>query len=435
MIDFSNYIAERTQAFTGRRWVFEAINAWLDDDTSRDFLLTGGPGSGKSAIAARLAQFAEGTAPPPPSCPHFQSGFLSAVHFCSARDQRWINPLAFAESIAHQLAQRYPTFARALAETSGERIQIDVDQRARMVSGQQIGVVIERLDVGTISPGDAFEIFVRRPLEMLFRAKAVDEVVILVDALDEALLYRGDVGIVSLLAHAANRPHGVRFLLTSRREDLVENEFWGASGLVLSAPQHDRRNRKDIGAYVRSQLAENEALKAQAAPLDKRPEWIAAISREARSNFQYVHFLLKEMASGRRPITDFTGLPHELDGLYYQSLKRVVKQLGGNEWSTAYAPILGCLSVAQASLTIKQLGAFTGQSNGEVRRHLGELDQFVDEVPWGEGNELDEEDPVGYELYHQSVVDFLRRKRIAVPSHAAGDGRGETQEKEAINDF
>lgn len=57
MIDFSNYIAERTQAVTGRRWVFEAINAWPDDDTSRDFLLTGGPGSGKSAIAGRLAPF------------------------------------------------------------------------------------------------------------------------------------------------------------------------------------------------------------------------------------------------------------------------------------------------------------------------------------------------------------------------------------------
>jgi hypothetical protein len=49
IIDFTSYITERTRDFTGREWVFQAIEAWLADFYGlRFFLLTGDPGSGKS---------------------------------------------------------------------------------------------------------------------------------------------------------------------------------------------------------------------------------------------------------------------------------------------------------------------------------------------------------------------------------------------------
>lgn len=96
MIDFTSYIAERTQDFTGRGWVFTAINNWLaDPDSPPVFLLTGEPGSGKTAITARLAQFSDGLAGPPTPPGFLQAGFLSAYHFRSARDRRWINPRTF----------------------------------------------------------------------------------------------------------------------------------------------------------------------------------------------------------------------------------------------------------------------------------------------------------------------------------------------------
>jgi hypothetical protein len=42
-LDFSAHIAERTQHFTGREWVFQAIDDWLADlSSTRIFLLTGG---------------------------------------------------------------------------------------------------------------------------------------------------------------------------------------------------------------------------------------------------------------------------------------------------------------------------------------------------------------------------------------------------------
>jgi adenylylsulfate kinase-like enzyme len=61
VIEFSTFIVAKAPDFTGRAWIFRAVNDWLSkEETSRCFLLTGDPGSGKSAIAARLCQFSAG---------------------------------------------------------------------------------------------------------------------------------------------------------------------------------------------------------------------------------------------------------------------------------------------------------------------------------------------------------------------------------------
>jgi hypothetical protein len=61
MIDYSILIPERTRDFIGREWVFQAVDSWLGKQKgARCFLLIGEPGSGKSAIAARLAQISNG---------------------------------------------------------------------------------------------------------------------------------------------------------------------------------------------------------------------------------------------------------------------------------------------------------------------------------------------------------------------------------------
>ena len=193
-IDFNSYIARKTDHFTGRDWVFQEINDWLSkNDATRNFLVTGDPGSGKSAIAARLAQFSLGTVSPSYTLQCINPGFLSAVHFCSVRDLRWINPHVFAESLALQLAARYPVFAKALAEKCGDRqIILEVEQEVQTVNGGQVvGIIIQKLDASAISPQDAFVRVVREPLETLISQGFNKKIVILVDSLDESLQYSG----------------------------------------------------------------------------------------------------------------------------------------------------------------------------------------------------------------------------------------------------
>src|SRR6266568_5147104 len=145
-IDFADYINERVDHFTGRHWVFKAIDNWLADPNGRRvFLIIGEPGSGKSAIASRLCQFSESSSPSPSDCHYLTKHFLGATHFCSARDSLLVDPYTFVKSIALQLAERYPAYGQALIEENGEKqITIMVDQHIQSaVTEQVIGVLIK----------------------------------------------------------------------------------------------------------------------------------------------------------------------------------------------------------------------------------------------------------------------------------------------------
>ena len=53
MIDYSDFIKERTKDFTGREWLFAAIDCWLTDPNAPQiFLLTGEPGIGRQASSS-----------------------------------------------------------------------------------------------------------------------------------------------------------------------------------------------------------------------------------------------------------------------------------------------------------------------------------------------------------------------------------------------
>jgi hypothetical protein len=294
VIDFTSYITERTIDFTGRAWVFQAINKWLaDPHGSRFLLLKGEPGSGKTAISARLSQFAQGTVSPPDGLAHLHPNFLSAFHFCSARDNRWINPRVFAESLAMQLAERYPVYAKALAEKSGERsIRIEVQQRYEQ--GNAVGVIIKKLDVSGVSPEDAFNRVVREPLEALPREELDRQVIILVDALDEALSSTLTPTIVSLLSQTDNVPSRVRFILTSRLEIDVLRPLRRShpKELALTSGQGLTQSLQDVQLYTQFALDRNPALENKLAPSLSRQALITAIQEKSEGNFLYVRYLL-----------------------------------------------------------------------------------------------------------------------------------------------
>ena len=61
------------------------------------------PGSGKTALASRLAQFSSAEEAPSDNCESFTPEFLTAIYFCSARDTSWVDPLTFTHTVASQL--------------------------------------------------------------------------------------------------------------------------------------------------------------------------------------------------------------------------------------------------------------------------------------------------------------------------------------------
>jgi hypothetical protein len=225
---FTDYVVDRTKDYTDREWIYQDIDGWLGKaDGPPIYHLNGKPGSGKTAIAARLAQFAAREAEPPAGLEHLAPQFLSAIHFCSTRTPAWTNPFEFTQSIASQLASRYPAYRNALTETQpGEGPRktrnVHVEQTVREVrGGQVVGVVVK---VSAPTPEDAFMRVVRSPLRAL-PGETARQVVLLVDGLDESLLYSGKTGIIKLLAQLVGDQIGVRLLLTSRFETETAPRF------------------------------------------------------------------------------------------------------------------------------------------------------------------------------------------------------------------
>lgn len=153
VFDFSAYIVDRVDNFTGRTWVFQEIDRWLRrEDGERYFLVTGEPGRGKSAVAARLAQFSAGEVLQSPTCHCFTPGFLRAVHFCRAAASDWVDPPDIFSILALQLTN-IDEFKRALKDVGDRDINIDVQIQAGTVQPGRMNGAIAHLGVAASSVG------------------------------------------------------------------------------------------------------------------------------------------------------------------------------------------------------------------------------------------------------------------------------------------
>src|SRR5262245_11598206 len=193
MTDLPKRIAEKVDGFTGREWLLPKLLEWWEQDTERLFLLTGGPGAGKSMIVAWLS--GHGPLPEDPTAQrHLISvrSVIKAAHFCQA-DSRNISPLAFAESIANQLAQSVAGFAEAVKATLAARVQISATATAGTVAagGTVTGLSIGKLDLGTLTDERSFDRAFTEPLKRLYASGDAKPILLLVDALDEAQTYTG----------------------------------------------------------------------------------------------------------------------------------------------------------------------------------------------------------------------------------------------------
>jgi len=378
ILDFTGYLAERAEEFTGREWVIDAVTAWRVDPTGeRCFLIIGEPGVGKTAVAARLAA---------------EARWVDAMHFCSARDRRWINPRTFAESVSDQLAATKPAFATALLRRSAPNVAIQ-----QTVAGDNVGrlVGVETLVVDG-SAEDVFDRLVRAPIEAV-----TEPTILLIDALDESLAYSGSVTIADLVAQSEHLPQPVRFVLTCRPlPDLVRMlRRSGARECVLSARDGPSRDLAlhDVERYV-ARLAPSFEL----APELSVPQFVAAVRDRSGGNFLYTRHLLHNLEQQDGPVTRaaISGLPRSLNGVYLDFLHHLAGQAQGQRYREISA-VLSILAVAQQPLDEDRIAWFTRLPAATVRGALTDLRQFL---------HTDDTMPAAartYALYHTSFGDLM----------------------------
>lgn len=267
------------------------------------------------------------------------------------------------------------------------------------------------LDVSGISEEDLFVSIVLQPLEQVFRQYPQTSIIILIDALDEALVYNGGVNIISLISKLTNLRAGIRFIITSRIDDRVERHFTDVENVPISSSEFRENNRIDICKYIEKRVLKYEAESRQKQTEDQKlfeKINIEEISNVIDGNFLYAKFWLDTVIRNRTVVLSST-IPIGLEALYSESLDRVVGE-DNTRWTNNFAPILGILSVAQEPLSEQQLKFFTGQSSSNLWTNLGTLQQFVEVFV----SVLNSGKQESYKIYHKSFIDFFSDKSLRI---------------------
>lgn len=394
-IDFSGYISAPTRDFTGRRWAFERIADWLASPIGTPtYLVGGGPGSGKTALAARLAQISKGVIPP--VHPRLGPACLAYAHFCQAGYDPSLNPLDFVRHLSLALASRYPGFAQALAGAESPNIHIETNIQAGQVhSGGVVQGVVLNLSISNLPARIAFDQVIRKPLEQMCSDGFAETILVLVDSLDEAQTFDPEQNIAALLAQVTdpeNRlPAVMHFLLTGRFNDPRLRSLFRAPDLdlIANAPSDDKEN--DIIQYGIDRLAGWDEARVRA--LAKK------ISDASQGNFLYARYVLDEiLEEGHLPADlETIKFPEGLESIYRNFIERELVR-NSEKWDERYGPILGLLAVARnPGLTGEQLSDICGISLPLTQAALKVCAQYL-AGPFPGGP---------FTIYHQSFRDFL----------------------------
>lgn len=358
-LDFAAFLNEKRRDFCGRQWLFDEIDAWRVTSPDRALLITGDPGTGKSAVVAELVHRNPG-------------GQVLAYHLCRADTEETLKPGQFVRSVAAMIASKWPDYA---AQLSNPEIA-DVLSEARADS----------------DPGRALEMGVLTPLES---CPAPDDGprYIIIDALDEALSRGGaQATIVDLLASRLERlPGWLRLVATTRKDRGVLSRLRGLRARELDA--HDQRNLDDINAYIHQRLrGPNLAERLTASGLT--PESAARSLREkAAGLFLYIQQVLQGIERDLYGFQNLDSLPPGLFGLYLRYFERHFRD------EAAFAPVRLVLEVivaAREPLTEEQLAQATGlDADAALPTALRQLSGYLSER---EGH---------FAVFHKSFRDWL----------------------------
>lgn len=376
------------ERFTGRTWLISRVYEWLTQSEDQIFLVSGEPGSGKSAFIEWLNS--TGLLPADVKArrelDHIRS-LVRAAHFCDAASGN-IAPKSFAQHVAEQLLRRISGFGEALTASLEDRVQITVRQEIGRSEGNDkiTGLHIEHLDLGSLGEEFSFNLVLREPLIKLYKGRYDEPLLLLVDALDEAAMYTGQVTIVELLARLKDLPPQVRLLITTRPDPRIIKYYPDCqkADLIEDAPRDTDDVRQEVFERLRGF---DEA---------RRNVLTERISEAAEGNFLYAHLVIDDLLTQRGNGVDLENLPlpEKLSGLYHTFLNRELARDEGR-WFETFEPVLGLIAVSFGNgLTGSQIESIVGR---RVRHELRICKQYLDgELPEGP-----------FKLFHKSLSDFL----------------------------
>lgn len=224
---FEGRFARYLEGFTGRDWVFDAYEHWLDHQpSSRVFWVKAGPGFGKTALAVQMA--------------NRHRAAIVGTWFCDHQSVELRDPLRALQTIAYQLALRWDDYRVRLLP----RLGLFADSAPERIEEARKELAKKNLN-------DLFSFLISEPMAGLIWRE--HKLVILVDALDEATEPDGTNPLASLISgRFLELPEWIGFVVTSRPDASVVPYFQGFKPFAIEAG--DDRNTADLQSYCSAQI-------------------------------------------------------------------------------------------------------------------------------------------------------------------------------------
>ncbi|MET8760777.1 ATP-binding protein [Lentzea sp. NPDC004782] len=350
--EFGTLIEERTRRFTGRGFVLDAIEGFLDDPAfaSGYVVLRGEPGIGKTTVLAELIRRH--------GCIHH---FNIATEGIRSAD-------AFLADVCAQLIVRY-----------------GLDHADLPAAATRDGGFLGRLLAEAAVHDD------HRP------------VLVVVDALDEA---EEALDGTNTLFLPSTLPRGVHFVVSTREQHDLRLLVEDRRDVVLR--DDDPRNIADIRDHVSEVLRTGGArLAGDGVMPDKL---VDILVERSEGNFMYVKHVLRDILAGVLTPSDVDTLPNGLRD-YYRTHWSRMRARDAEHFLRFQEPTICLLATAREPVTVQQVTEWVREhwdANGwesmRVRQHM-----VLDVVRRWRGYLNTEGTGAGtrYRIYHASFQDFL----------------------------
>ena len=227
--DFSSILASKREGFVGRKWLFSELDSIFETDRGiAGVLITGDPGSGKSALMSQLI------------CSPYSSLLIHqniiGYHLCEYSEKGKRDGARFVRNLVDQIAARLPGYSEHVIKNELMRRELQ----------------------GTLCEQDITGCFFTSILGPLRKLKPPDGLrYIVIDALDECFERDKTSEIIEILSSKIPHfPKWLKVILTTRNLTMVTTRI---PRMVRRTALYanDHRNVKDIRFYVSRFISQN----------------------------------------------------------------------------------------------------------------------------------------------------------------------------------
>ncbi|MEG4530672.1 ATP-binding protein [Microcoleus sp. D2_18a_D3] len=314
-------IQDRTQDFTGRQFVFEAIIEFLQKKPKGYFVLEADPGVGKTSIMAKLVLLMKRRC---------------VVHF-NSQSQGTVKAKQFLENACTQLIQAFKLDYPKLPENATTD-----------------GNFLSRL-LGEVSP-----------------KLGGKKLVFVVDALDEVDL--SDQGRGSNVLYLPDAlPDNVYFIVSKRPESLP---------LPIYQPfdlmQYSAESLADVKVYIDKRTSNSASIQNWINRQNlQREQFVAAVAEKSQNNFMYLRYVLNDIDSGKYSDVNLQDLPRELEGYYEKHWARMEMAVRDRELRRRKLKVIYLLTKTRKPVSCDILADFAEEDALDVQEVLDDWEQFL----------------------------------------------------------